>query len=222
MDVGAIEEPVAQAGPPNAQSAPFTPPKSSQKIQDNVEEESNEEPVEFDDEDVVSPSGKPRHWKLLGEWDTTASLDSEIKEEILRLATQQMTTSGLVEVPTVKMDSTCPSLGLWVQFSICIKNNGATTVETYHCPLKQRCRCPCQIRVTTDSFTIKLECSGGEHTQERCHATSSFRQWEPVGYWECPEAHGPVYAKIDAEIDQLAHNWMRKSRLLAHPDHVPK
>ena len=72
MNVGAMEEPVAQAGPPNAQSAPFTPPKSSQKIQDNVEEESNEEPVEFDDEDVVSPSGKPRHWKLLGEWYTTA------------------------------------------------------------------------------------------------------------------------------------------------------
>ena len=68
MDVGAIEEPVAQAGPPNAQSAPCTPPKSSQKIQDNDEEESNEEPVEY----VVSPSGKPRHWKLLGEWDTTA------------------------------------------------------------------------------------------------------------------------------------------------------
>ena len=67
-----MEEPVAQAGPPNAQSAPCTPPKSSQKIQDNDEEESNEEPVEFDDEDVVSPSGKPRHWKLLGEWDTTA------------------------------------------------------------------------------------------------------------------------------------------------------
>ena len=67
-----MEVPVAQAGPPNAQSAPCTPPKSSQKIQDNDEEESNEEPVEFDDEDVVSPSGKPRHWKLLGEWDTTA------------------------------------------------------------------------------------------------------------------------------------------------------
>ena len=67
-----MEVPVAQAGPPNAQSAPCTPPKSSQKIQDNDEEESNEESVEFDDEDVVSPSGKPRHWKLLGEWDTTA------------------------------------------------------------------------------------------------------------------------------------------------------
>ena len=74
-----MEVPVAQTGPPNAQSAPCTPPKSSQKIQDNDEEESNEESVEFDDEDVVSPSGKPRHWKLLGEWDTTASLDSEIR-----------------------------------------------------------------------------------------------------------------------------------------------
>ena len=60
-----MEVPVAQAGPPNAQSAPCTPPKSSQKIQDNDEEESNEEPVEFDDENVVSPSGESRHWKLL-------------------------------------------------------------------------------------------------------------------------------------------------------------
>ena len=59
MNVGAMEVPVAQSGPPNALSAPCTPQKSSQKIQDNVAEESNEEPVEFDDEDVVSPSGKP-------------------------------------------------------------------------------------------------------------------------------------------------------------------
>ena len=29
--------------------------------------------MEFDDEDVVSPSGKPRNWKLLGEWDTAAA-----------------------------------------------------------------------------------------------------------------------------------------------------
>ena len=43
------------------------------EIQNNEATESNEEPVEFDDEDVVSPSGKPRHWKLLGEWDTTRS-----------------------------------------------------------------------------------------------------------------------------------------------------
>ena len=71
MDVGTIEEPVAQAEPPNAQSAPCTPQKSSQKNQNNDEEENNEEPVEFDDDDVVSPSGKPRHWKLLGEWDTS-------------------------------------------------------------------------------------------------------------------------------------------------------
>ena len=72
MDVGAMEVPVAQAGPPNAEPAPCTPPKSSQKIQNNEAAGSNEEPVEFDDEDVVSPSLKPRHWKLLGEWYTTA------------------------------------------------------------------------------------------------------------------------------------------------------
>ena len=72
MNVGAMEVPVAQAGPPNAQSAPCAPQNSYQKIQDNDEEVSNNEPAGFDDEDVVSPSGKPRHWKLLGEWDTTA------------------------------------------------------------------------------------------------------------------------------------------------------
>ena len=48
------------------------------------------------------------------------------------------------------------------------------------------------------------------------------RQWEPVGYWDCPEAHGLAYGKLDAELDPLVHNWMRRSRLLAHPDYVPK
>ncbi len=56
--------------------------------------------MEFDDEDVVSPSRKPLHWTLLGEWDTTAALDSEIKDEILHLETQHMSTSGLVKVPS--------------------------------------------------------------------------------------------------------------------------
>ena len=56
------------------------------------------------------------------------------------------------------------------------KSNGATSVEKYCCPLKVRCKCPCQIRVTKGTLFVKSECSGGEHTQARCHAvdTSKF------------------------------------------------
>ena len=92
MNVGAMEVPVAQAGPPNAQSAQCTPPKSSQKIQDNDEEESNEEPVEVDDEDVVSPSGKPLHWKLLGEWDTAAP-PPDAQSQTVTVLEKNMTTN---------------------------------------------------------------------------------------------------------------------------------
>ena len=87
-----MEVPVDQSGPPNAQSSPCTPQKSYWKIQDDDEEETDDEAVEFDGEDVVSPSVKPRQWTLLGEWDTTAGadLESEIKNDILHRASQHV------------------------------------------------------------------------------------------------------------------------------------
>ncbi len=89
-----MQVPVNQSGPPNALSAPCTRQKSYQKIQDYDEEESDDEAV--DDEYVVSPSGKPRQWTLLCEWGTTAESASESKNNILHLATQHMSCSGLV------------------------------------------------------------------------------------------------------------------------------
>ena len=156
-------------------------------------------------------------------------LQSEIDARITRFATTYMEESGLVELPTVSRMAG-EDLGMWQQFSIVFKNGAEGTIETYHCPLRERCRCPCQIRIIRDSTTtnLKLLCSGGAHTQERCRSAESFRRWEQVGCWAFPKMQGHVrnldhaaYEKVDAQIEELAHDWMNKSRLLAHPDHVP-
>ena len=175
-------EPVDDAEAPDPLSAPRTPPKSPEKFQDDEEEESDEEADEDEEEEECGPSkrGKKIHrprreWTELGYWDRNEKLDSEIK--LTDRATEHMTRSGLVEWPTVKSKATkMKRLGMWAQVSGHFKNNGATTVETYCCPLKVRCKCPCQIRVTKATHFVQLECSGGEHTQERCHAvdTSKF------------------------------------------------
>ena len=164
---------------------------------------------------------------MLGEWNIRVQVQSEIDARISRLAATYLEESGLVELPTVSRMAG-EDLGMWQKFSIVFKNDGERTIETYHCPLRERCRCLCQIRITRDSSTTKLLCSGGAHTQERCHSAESFRRWEQVGCWEFPKRQGPLrkfdhlsYAQIDAQIEELAHDWMNKSRLLAHPDHVP-
>ena len=233
MDAGAIEQPVAQSDVPGPQSVPFTPLKSSAQNSDaeptiSSSDDEDDLPSEFDDVELVSPTSKePRVWNLLGEWNIRIMLQSEIDARITHLATTYMEESGLVELPTVnRMPG--ENLGLWQQFSIVFKNDGERTIETYHCPLRERCRCPCQIRIIRDSSTTKLLCSGGAHTQERCHSAESYRRWEQVGCWEFPKRLGLLrkqqhlsYEQIDAQIEELAHDWMNKSRLLAHPDHVP-
>ena len=87
-----------------------------------------------------------------------------------------MTRSGLVEWPALKSNaSKMKRLGMWAEVSGHFKNNGATSVETYCCPLKTCCKCPCQIRVTKGIGFIRLECSGGEHAQARCHAVDNSK-----------------------------------------------
>ena len=48
--------------------------------------------MEFDDKDVVSPSGKPRHWKLLGEWDTDAP-PPDAQSQTVTVLGKKMTTN---------------------------------------------------------------------------------------------------------------------------------
>ena len=144
MDAGAIEEPVAQSDVPGPQSAPFTPLKSSAQNSDaeptiSSSDDEGNLPGEFDDVELVSPTSKePRIWSLLGECNIRIMLQSEIDARITHLATTYMEQSGLVELPTV---SRVPGekIGLWQQFSIVIKNDGERTIETYHCPLRERC-----------------------------------------------------------------------------------
>ena len=128
---------------------------------------------------------KRRDWEELGRWDPTALLESEINAAILQLATKHMTDSGLVEWPAIKKDTKMKRLALWAQHDAYARDNGATTIETYHCPLKGRCKCPCQIRIVRTPTLTSLECSGGEHTQAACHATDAslflnFKQRQAV------------------------------------------
>jgi hypothetical protein len=66
-------------------------------------------------------------------------------------------------------------IGLWAQHAGHYSSTGATSIETYHCPLQGRYKCPCQIRVVKGPTAVQLECSGGGHTQERCHTSDSSR-----------------------------------------------
>ena len=59
MDVDAVQVPVVQSGSPAPQSAPSTPQKSSEKIQDNDGGNSDDHEEEDVDEEEDGPS-KPR------------------------------------------------------------------------------------------------------------------------------------------------------------------
>ena len=118
-----MQEPVAQSDVPVPQSAPSTQQKSSEKIQDNDggNRDDDDEEDEEEEEDGLSKPRKKfkrtrREWTLLGRWDRTEKLDSEINAEILQLATEEMSKSGLVEWPVVEKDaSKMKCIGLWAQ-----------------------------------------------------------------------------------------------------------
>jgi len=164
---------------PPAPDPPRTPPREEaganenpSEINDNAEE--NEATEDEDEEESASvASGKRRRvskeWTPLEEWDATQFLASELEAKILRVATERMEESGLVEWPSTR---TKPgkSIGLWCLCKSYVKDLGQTTVETYYCPLKNRTNCPVQLRVTRSLTTVLVETSGGEHTQARCHA----------------------------------------------------
>ncbi len=153
--------PVAQSEVPGLQSAPYTPLKSSAQNSDSEQtfsssDDESDLPGKIDEDELVSPTSKePRVWILLGEWNVRLQLQSEIDARTTRLATTHMEESGLVELPTVSRIEG-ENLGRKQQYSIVFKNDGERTSETYHCPLRERCRCPCQIRIIRDSTITKL------------------------------------------------------------------
>ena len=107
---------------PPAPDPPRTPPREEaganenpSEINDNAEE--NEATEDEDEEESASVgSGKRRRvskeWTLLQEWDATQFLASELEAKILRVATERMEESGLVEWPSTRVKPT-KSIGLW-------------------------------------------------------------------------------------------------------------
>ncbi len=162
-----------------APDPPRTPPREEaganenpSEINDNAEE--NEATEDEEEEESASvASGKRRRvskeWTPLEEWDATQFLASEIDAKILRVATERMEESGLVEWPSTRAKPG-KSIGLWCLRKSYVKDLGQTTVETYYCPLSNRTKCPVQIRVIWSLTLVVLETSGGVHSQALCHA----------------------------------------------------
>ena len=164
---------------PPAPDPPRTPPRKEaganefpSEINDDAEEN---EASEDDDEDESASvgSGKRRRvrrkWTVIGDWDAGHYIPSELDANILRVATERMEESGLVEWPSTRVKPT-RSIGLWCLGKSYLKDMGQTSVETYYCPLSNCTKCPVQIRVTRSLTAVVLETSGGVHSQALCHA----------------------------------------------------
>jgi hypothetical protein len=163
---------------PAAADPPRTPPREQaganenpSEINDNAKEN---EATENEDEEESASVGLGKHrrlckqWTVLGEWDATQYLQvaSEIEANILRVATEQMEESGLVEWPSTRAKPT-RSIGLWCLCRAYVKDLGQTSVETYYCALSNCTNCPVQLSVTRALTTVFVETSGREHTHAR-------------------------------------------------------
>ena len=134
---------------------------ASDKNSDSCSDRSSDEDDDEDRPQKRRRAFKRREWEELqvGRWDTNELLESEINIAVLQLATKHMTDFGLVEWPVVKKSTKMKRLYLWAQYDEYTRDNGATTIETYHCPLKDRCKCPCQLRIIRSATVVSLECS---------------------------------------------------------------
>jgi hypothetical protein len=156
---------------------PRTPPRCDDGQEDNADDDnaSSQHGIEEQDEDEEPDSRKVqrgrRKWEVLATFDRTAVLDSEVTAAIQRIADEKMEESGLVEWPSARIPS--KTIGLWILGHSYTREGGLVDIETYYCPLKDRCGCPVQLRVTRTVVNVVLEISGGEHTQARCHPTDT-------------------------------------------------
>ena len=93
---------------------PRTPPREEHDGEnpnaDEVQQEEEDEEQEEDEEEEEPERQKKirgrRKWELLQSWDRNALLDSEINAEVLRIATEKMEESGLVEWPSARSADT--------------------------------------------------------------------------------------------------------------------
>ena len=98
---------------------PRTPPReeldganpNADEVQQEEEDEEQEEDEEEEEPERQKKIRGRRKWEVLQSWDRNALLDSEINAEVLRIATEKMEESGLVEWPSAR--SAAKTLGLW-------------------------------------------------------------------------------------------------------------
>ncbi len=136
---------------PPVPDPPRTPPREEagananpSEINDNAEEyEATEDEDDEESESVGSEKRRrvSREWRVLGDWDPVQLLPSEIEANILRVATERMEESGLVEWPSTRVKPG-KSIGLWCLRKLYVKDMGQTSVDTYYCPLNNRTKCP--------------------------------------------------------------------------------
>ena len=79
----------------------------------------------------------------------------------------------MVEWPAARQAT--KMIGLWSLNHKYFRDAGKTEIESFYCPLNDRCGCPVQIRVSRSVTTVTLKTSGGEHTQARCHQTDKSK-----------------------------------------------
>jgi len=150
---------------------PCTPPRCDDRDGQEEADDGIEEQYAAEGPDSRKVQRGRRQWEVLATFDRTAVLDSEVTAAIQRIADEKMEESGLVEWPSARIPS--KTIGLWILGHSYTREGGMVDIETYYCPLKDRCGCPVQLRVTRTVVNVVLEISGGEHTQARCHPTDT-------------------------------------------------
>jgi hypothetical protein len=163
-------------------AAPRTPPRpdgaavddeTSRRDGADDDDGVDDDSLEEEEAEVTKKCRGRRKWAVVGTWDRTAVLDSAIDVEIMRIATEKMEESGLVEWPSARKPK--KTIGLWILGHFYTRGAGKEDIGTYYCPLKERCKCPVQLRVTRTATNVILEYSGGPHTQALCHATDNSK-----------------------------------------------
>ncbi len=81
--------------------------------------------------------------------------------------------SRLVEWPSARQPTR--TIGLWTLAHSYTREAGNVEIKSYYCPLKDRCKCLVQIRVTRTLTSASLEYSDGSHTQALCHSMNKSK-----------------------------------------------
>ncbi len=116
MQVGSICNADAAPDPPRTPRREEAGPNENPNDINHSAKENEATEDEDEEESASVGSGKRRRacrqWSVLGDWDADQFITSEIDANILRVATERMEESGLVEWPSTRVKPT-RSICLW-------------------------------------------------------------------------------------------------------------